>query len=91
MAIQDGTYRIYNVQSNGAGTLTYTLAARFKIQNGVIAPIEDPQRWLKRYVGIGPLTPESTRFLESFMRGSYRHTIIEIPGREYLAQYTEQI
>lgn len=88
--ISDGTYRIYNVVSDGA-SLHYNLGARFRVQGGVFVPIQDPYGILARYVDIGRLDERSSRFLESFMRGSYRHTIIEIPGREYPESYSEPL
>lgn len=88
--ISDGTYRVYNVVSDGTN-LHYELGARFRIQNNVFVPIQDPNGILAKYVEIGKLSPRAERFLESFMRGSYRHTIIEIPGREYPDEYSETL
>lgn len=88
MALAEGIYRIYNVKYDGAHYL-YTFAGRFKIQNNVVAPLDDPEDFLVRNLEPGPLDPAKERFINSILRGSYRHVIIEQPGVAYLPVYEE--
>jgi hypothetical protein len=79
----DATYRIYNVMLNDH-RLVYTAAGRFKVENGSVWVLADPTGILARYAPSGPLTVEKRWFLASYVRGSYRHVVVEQPGVTYL-------
>ncbi len=88
-ALQDATYRVYYVTLTGE-RYVYKLASRFKIQGDEVRVLDYPTGVLARYSPSGPLTLEKRRFLDSYLRGSYTHAVIERPCLAYLPRYAQR-